>query len=185
MVLEIENKKINNDIRLENQISLERGAVDENSLDIVPILLTEEFLLAYYIYDFLLDGYKVISTQDITKIGRGDIEKYHSSILKNEDTLHKSNSIEFGKIKNWETLFHFLKNEEVIVDISLKEPENNDFFVGKIVEANAEFLEILEISPLGKWEEKGETVWYSHIALVSFGNNYSEMLLKYSETIDK
>jgi len=185
MIFDIEMEKLNNDIKLEKQISIKRDVIDENSLDIVPILLTEDFLLAHYVYDFLVDGYKAIAMKGITRIRRDDIEEYHSSILRKEGIIHKENNIARDEIKNWETFFRFLKNEKLIVDISLEKPENDSFFVGMITKVGKDSLKILEINPLGRWKEESKKICYSDITLVSFGNNYSKMMLKYSEKMKR
>ena len=176
-----ENRIKINDIKEGEVISIEREELDDYDMELIPQMIGENLLLASYVYDFEVDGFKVMNKRDITKIERGEIEKFHEFILDKEGIKKKVN-VQIT-IDSWYTFFSSMSRKEII-DISLeREQSKENFFVGKIENVFQEAFELLKIDATGK-KVNIITILYSEITLVSFQNRYSMFLKKYGETID-
>lgn len=57
------------------QVTIEREEVDDEPITAIPIMISDQLLLIHYLYDFFMDGYKVLCISDITKIRREEIEE--------------------------------------------------------------------------------------------------------------
>ena len=68
-------------IDYKKQVTIERDEVDDEEITAIPIMMSRQLLLVHYLYDFYMDGYKVLRISDITKIERGEIA------LKNRQNL--------------------------------------------------------------------------------------------------
>lgn len=167
-------------IAQKKQMTIEREEIDEEPITAIPIMISQQLLLIHYLYDFYLDGYKVLCLADITEIERGEIEKFHDKIIEKEKILD-SLSVPNVSIGSWESFFNTIIKENRLIDISLENVLNRvSFFVGKVKVVGKNHLELLEIDGLGFYKKETTTIFYSDITLVSFGNRYSEFLNKYS-----
>ena len=132
-----------------------------------------------------LDGYKVLCISDITKIKRGEIEKFHDEIIYKEGILDLLCTPKIS-ISSWNVFFSTMMKENKLIDISLeKVQDETTFFVGKIKSARKDYLELQEVDALGNYKHKITKLYYKDITLVSFGNRYSELLDKYLYNIKK
>lgn len=167
-------------IAQKKQMTIEREEIDDEPITAIPVMISQQLLLIHYLYDFYLDGYKVLCLADITEIERGEIEKFHDKIIDKErmlDSLCNPNV----SISSWESFFDTIIKENKLIDISLEKVQNRaSFFVGKVKAAEKNYLELLEIDGLGIYKKEATKILYSDITLVSFGNRYSEFLNKYS-----
>ena len=55
-------------IASKKQVTIEREDVDDEPITAIPIMISQELLLIHYLYDFYIDGYKVLCIPDITTI---------------------------------------------------------------------------------------------------------------------
>lgn len=159
-------------------ITVERESLDDYDMELIPQKIGGNLLLASYVYDFEIDGFKVITIKDITKIKRGEAERFHDFILEKEGlkTKAKMNL----PIDSWYDFFLSIPQNEVI-DISLeKEMYKENFFVGKIQEITENHLDFLTIDMKGKRSDCVQ-ISYEDITLVSFQNRYSKLLQKYGD----
>lgn len=164
----------------QKQVTIEWEEVDDEPITAIPIMISDQLLLIHYLYDFFMDGYKVLCRSDITKIRRGEIEEFHDQIMYKEgiSNLLRTPNV---SISSWNDFFSAMVNENRLIDISLEKVQNEkSFFVGKVRSAKKNFLELQEIDVLGNYEREITKLFYKDITLVSFGNRYSELLDKYS-----
>ena len=69
--------------------SIKREEIDDESLSTISIAVSNQLLIVQYLYDFNFDGFKVLSMNDISKIGRGKVEEFHDKILISEGLIVK------------------------------------------------------------------------------------------------
>ena len=177
---ENDKKIIKECILAKNIIHIEREDIDYHVLEAVPIDMNNKFLLIQYIYDFYFDGFKLVCLSDITSINRGETEKFHDKIVKEErNTINAENLVNVN-IKNWKSFFQFIFETEKMIDISLeRKEEGRTFFVGKVVSVSESSLEFLEVYPAGAWYKDTTSISYEDITMVSFNSNFCNMLGKY------
>lgn len=175
-----ENRRtIQNCIVNKQQISIERNEIDDNAITAIPISESEKLLLIEYIYDFNMDGFKVILIDTITSVVRSEVEIFHDKIFKEEGIKSEFDNISDLPIHNWYVLFGAVMHTEKVIDISLGKTEDA-FYVGRIIHVNDTFIEFQEISPTGEWDKDTVLIYYDDIIMASFQNRYSQILAKYS-----
>lgn len=167
-------------IDYKRQVTIERDRVDDEELTAIPIMMSRQLLLVHYLYDFYLDGYKVLRISDITRVERGEVEEFHDKIIDREGMLEVSCPPKVS-IVSWKDFFCTMIEENKMIDISLEKLQSGKtFFVGKVKAAKENFLEFQEIDVLGNYERKTVKILYRDITLVSYENRYSVLLDKYS-----
>jgi len=175
------NKKIVEEcIISKNIIHIEREDIDYHVLEAIPIDINSKFLLFQYIYDFYFDGFKLICLDDITSIERGEIEKFHDKVVKEEEKTINAEEVSNINIKDWKSFFQSIFEIGKMIDISLEWKEKGRaFFVGKVVSVSESSLELLEVYPEGTWYKETTSISYEDITMVSFNSNFCNMLGKY------
>lgn len=168
-------------IASKGQVTIEREEIDDEPITAIPIMRSQQLLLIHYLYDFYIDGYKVLCISDVTKIERGEIEEFHDEILLKEGMLNLLHTPKVS-ISSWKDFFNSMMEENRLIDISLEKVEyGKTFFVGKVRAAKENFLELQEMDGLSNYKSEIAKLFYKDITLVSFGNRYSEFLDKYSQ----
>ena len=167
-------------IKAKNIMHIERENIDYHVLEAIPVDMNNKFLLIQYIYDFYYDGFKLICLDDITSIKRGEIEKFHDKIVEEEEKTINIKDLVNVDIKEWKPFFQSIFETGKMIDIYLeRKEEGRTFFVGKVVSVSESHLELLEIYPAGDWYKDTTSISYKDITMVSFNNNFCNMLEKY------
>lgn len=175
-------EKIKEYIKDFSQIYIYRDDIDDDGIAGIPLKINNDFLLILYLYDFVFDGYKVLTLDDITEWRGNQIEEFHDYILAQEGTVKNADRLENLNIDSWKNIFGFLQNHQKMIDISLeREEEKRNFFVGKVDEVFEDSIMLREISVTGEYKNRRKRIYYKDITLISFGNRYSEMLDKYGD----
>ena len=157
-------------IASKKQVTIEREDVDDEPITAIPIMISQELLLIHYLYDFYIDGYKVLCLLDITKIARGEIEEFHDEIIHKEGILNLLCAPKVS-ICSWKDFFDSMLKENRLIDISLEKVQSGKtFFVGKVRATNENFLELQEMDGLANYKCDMTKLFYKDITLVSFGN---------------
>lgn len=179
----MENAKeiLNEFVKERRQVHIEREDIDDEAVTAIPLKVGNQLALVQYLYDFSMDGYKVLCLEDFTEIKRGRIEEFHDRIFREEGMLDAVCVPEVS-IDSWMSFFASMCEQNRMLDISLERLRSEEtFFVGKVKLVQGDSLELWEIDALGNYESEPATIYYKDITMVSFGNRYSEFLDKYSQ----
>lgn len=145
----------------------------------IPVKISKKLLLVHYLFDFYVDGFKVMCLSDITNIRRNEIEIFHDEIIWQEGLLETWYVPEVS-MDGWKEFFASIMKMDKMMDISLERKEKGrSFFVGKVIKVKKKYIQFLEIDVYGDYKDKTTRICYKDITLVSFGNRYSEMYDKY------
>ncbi len=167
-------------VKERRQADIERDDVDDQPITAIPLKVGNQLVLIQYLYDFAMDGYKVLCLEDITAIQWGAVEEFHDRIFREEGMLDAV-CVPSVSIDSWMSFFASMFEEERMLDISLERLRSEEmFFVGKVKLVEGDSLELLEIDPLGNYKSEPVKIYYKDITMVSFGNRYSDFLDKYS-----
>lgn len=168
------------------EIGIWREKIDDDLISAIPLKRSNDLLLILYLYDFMLDGYKVLSMKDITEIQREESDKFQDYIIQRQGIIKNVDRLEKVNIDSWNDVFRFLHEKDKMLDISLERIENKrNFFVGKVDEIYDNFMMFREVTTLGIFKERRKKIYYEDITMISFGNKYSEMLDKYADEYKK
>lgn len=167
-------------VKERRQVYIERDDIDDEPITLIPLKVSNQLVLVQYLYDFAMDGYKVLCLEDITAIQRGKIEEFHDRIFQEEGMLDAMR-VPNVSMDSWMSFFANMYEEKRMLDISQERIQSEmTFFVGKVKLVEGDSLELLEIDALGNYKSEPTKIYYKDITMVSFGNRYSEFLDKYS-----
>lgn len=161
-----------------HEIMIKRSNIDKDLLYCIPLKVGQDLVLVQYLYDFLIDGYKILRIKDITAIRSGDQERFSEKILCDEGILNQIQT-PLVNVDNWGTVLRdvFALEKNIVVEC-----ENlGEFYIGRIVEVSKSTLSLLHFDPLGEWDDEPTQIIFKDISLVSFDDRYSSIMSKYTK----
>lgn len=159
--------------------SFERSQIDDLALYGIPLMLSNDLLAFYEIYDFEFDGIKFIRPDDITAVCHGESELFIDKILKSEQILMPDNDLRLniGSLKDLMTQYH-----DKFIILECEKSCNKTFFIGKIKKTGDVSLDFLNFDGLGVWDNKTTNIEYSSITCVTVKSRYLDIISKYVKT---
>lgn len=156
-----------------------RRDIDSDYIYGIPLLLQKELVLVQFICDFTIDGYKILCLRDITEVYCSEEEIVYKKIMEQEGIFKEAVISQIENFINWKGLFEFLKKKYRAVIIECEELGEEDFYIGRVVEATETEVKILYYDTMYRWNEVPDIIRYDSITLVSFGDRYSTISSKY------
>lgn len=156
-----------------------REDIDSDYIYGIPLLLQNELVLVQFICDFTIDGFKVLCLRDITEVYRSEEEIVYKKIMEQEGIFKEAVVPQIENFINWKGLFEYLKKKYRSVIIECEELGEEDFYIGKVVEATETEVKILYYNTMYRWNKVPDKIQYDSITLVSFGDRYSTISSKY------
>ena len=164
------------------QVSISSKVMDDDEISAIPLKISDDLLCIMYIFDFVCDGYKVLRIKDITELKRDEVDEFHDYIINKQGIIRDVDRLDNLNVDSWNTVFDYLCDNEIMLDISLEAKEiGKNFFVGKVEKVNDNNIMLREVDAFGEYKKKSKRIYYDDITMISFGNRYSEMLDKYGE----
>lgn len=162
----------------QHYIRVVRKKVDNYPMECIPVVLGEKLVIVQYLYDFQIDGYKVLRIRDITQILAGECERFQEYILKKEGIYDQIKKPAFTSLNNWETFFRqYSLNKNIVIEC--EKIEDGQFYLGKIIEVYSNFLIFLRFDALCEWDQEPKKIFYKDVTSVSFEDRYTNILSKY------
>lgn len=156
--------------------SFERNKIDDLTLYGIPLLISNDLLALYEIYDFEFDGIKVIRLDDITAVYHSESELFIDKILKNEQILIPDNNLKLN-IDSLKDLMVQYADKFIILEC--EKNYNNTFYIGKIKKIGDLSVDFLNFDGLGIWDDKSTNIEYSSITCVTVKSRYLNIISKY------
>lgn len=160
-----------------HEITIKRSNIDKGLLYCIPLKVGQDLVFVQYLYDFLIDGYKILRIKDITAIRSGDQERFSEKILRDEGILNQIKTPPVN-VNNWGTVLHdiLVLEKNVVVECEIL----GEFYIGRIVEVSKTTLSLLHFDPLGVWDDEPTQIDFKDISVVSFDDRYSSIMSKYT-----
>jgi hypothetical protein len=70
-------------------VTIERANIDENIIQGYILHESDSLVLIYSVFDFYLDGLRVLRKNDITSMTSTDTDKFHAKLLRDEGIYQK------------------------------------------------------------------------------------------------
>ena len=164
-----------------NHCSVKREAISPYFIYCFPICHSANLLLIEVVEDFLPDGYKIIRKDDITEIRYNESDEFAEYFFKKEEIIHGEQRPD---IKNLDSIKEVLKQfvdseENIIVEC---ETDDDNFFIGKVIECGEDTFFFLNFDGVGKWNQSPVEVLYSKVTCISLRARYLRIMSKYLTT---
>lgn len=159
-------------------VSVMRESISEHSSDGFPISLSTQLVQLLNVWDFHIDGYKIFPILDISEVTCEETEQFFHKIMEQEGGINPVSILTPSTLENWQALFNFFyDNKQIIV---VEDEHNGTFLIGKVIKIEEERMLMSPVDALGVWDEESKPIEYCSITSVSYGDKYSEMLIKYA-----
>lgn len=160
-------------------IEISRAKVDDQPMLCYPLAESKSHLLVQYIFDFYLDGYKIINVSDITSVKRDESIVFCEYIIQSEKLDDfKIPNIE---LENWHTIMKYFQLSKKTVMIDVNTDKYTELCVGVVKEVNNHGLKLNHIDGKGKLILPNKKINFDSIAQLSFNDRYSDLMGKYAE----
>lgn len=147
---------------------------EDNYYYYIPLKIKEGFFLGAVEDDFLLDGYSVRRIKDIKSAElRDDLT---STIIKKEAILEKLVIPEID-LNSWENIFYSLS--KVNKNIIIEDEYNEEFWIGKIIDINRDYVLFKYFDADGIWSEEPVKIGYNIVTSITFNSRYVDVFSKY------
>lgn len=172
-------KKLEIQIKEHNVIRIDRNKIDVCTIDCVPLLMGKDMILVQYLYDYMIDGYRIIRMSDITSIHHNDVDRFSKEILMKEKILDKIKSSPINNIDNFNNIFQQLRKIGKNIVIEIETMDSTDLYIGQIKEVYDDSVLFWNFDGLGKWDEAPARIYFHDITVIIFDDRYSTIISKY------
>ncbi len=177
-MIDFEIEKIEECIKNGQLCAINRDMIDELSMYCFPIAMSEKLLLVLNVYDFNIDGYKIIRLEDISEVFCEDAEEFNEMIIRKEGILDNF-SPEILDIENLKKVFnYFLKTKKNII-VQCEGYNESLFYVGSVSKVGKGDISLKTFDGVGIIDEKEAVIPLSKITCVSYDSRYVNIISKY------
>ena len=140
-------------------------------LDLSPTLV-----LIHSESDFLLDGYSVLRTPDITAVRSGKYERFLERMMREEGLIDEVGIDKSLDLTDWRSLLLGLKQlgRNVIIECEIGDEEKDEFYIGRIERVNQATVSLRHFDALGRWDVAPTRIRIATITNVRFADRYTE-----------
>lgn len=170
--------KIEKCINEKKLCAIGREYVDTLCLYGYPTNMSKELCAMHFVYDFTIDGYKIIRKSDITEVYSGEEEAFLSSVTEKENAGFAVKAPELN-IESMESLFEDLMEKGTLVTVECEDFEENILLIGKVVGTDGDVVELKTFDGMGRWDKEISSVDIDDVSCVSIGNSYMNIIEKY------
>ena len=160
-------------------VSIKRSGIDSNKIQGFVLDESDELLLLLYVYDFNLDGYMVLSKEDITYIETTDTDKFQTRLLEKSGALKNVNFNVCFNLSSWKEFINSARKEYTYFIFEEEKLEKSELTIGLIVGTAEESFQMKYFTGIGSWLEEIECLNYSDITSCQIRSKYLNMYENY------
>lgn len=175
-MLDSEIKKLKECAQENYLCGINRDMIDDLTSCGFPLAVSENLVLTANVYNFNIDGYKIMRTQDITEVICGEEEEFTEMILRREKICDDFTP-EIIDISGLKSVFKALADKCIIVQC--ESFEESYFYEGKVCEVGKGEIVMKTFDTTGVWDDEMSHIPLSKITSVSYGGRYITMMEKY------
>jgi hypothetical protein len=140
-----------------------------------------ELVLFHPFHDFYPEGYTALRVADIKRVRSGKHERFWEVMLRGEGLMERVGISDDLPLDDFRSLLVALHERDQYVTISCesREPDDDGFFIGRVVALDHESVSILHFDALGNWDEEPFVIAYGYITQVQFDTPYINTITKY------
>ncbi len=171
-------QKIEKCIDAKSLCAIEREYVDTLCIYGYPVKMSDELCMLTFVYDFTVDGYKIIRKSDVTEVYFGEEEKFLQKVTESENDGFAPKALDV-KIDSMRALFEDLKKSGSLVTVECEDFEGNILLIGKVDSVDGDVLTLRTFDGVGKWDKETSSVDIDDVSCVSLDNLYMKIIEKY------
>ena len=146
--------------------AINRDMIDYLTICGFPLSLTENLVLIANVYNFDIDGYKIMRTQDITEVFCGEEEKFNEMIIKSEK-IYDSFRAEIIDISGLKSAFNALMQKNECIIVQCEGAEESLFYEGMVTEVGKGEIVMKTFDVTGVWDTEPAHIPLNKITSIS------------------
>lgn len=146
------------------------------------IAVGKEWALFHPFHDFYPEGYTVFRVRDVVELRSGEFERHWERMLEAESLLSGLEGPFDLPLDDVRALLEGIRRlgENVIVECEgAKMSQDDDFYIGRILQVDLETASFAHFDALGRWESKPQEIRLAEITLVQLRTPYVQTMSKY------
>jgi len=143
---------------------------------------SDDLIFLQYVYDFNLDGFKVIRRSDIEEIKSDEADIFYTQMMKDDGLYQKIDFSRDYDVKDWNTVLSTIAKyyKFVIIEDEIDENKNSFLFViGKVQKIKKNGVSILGFSGDAEWHDSPTDIEYEKITCITMGSDYANAYERY------
>jgi hypothetical protein len=153
-------------------VSIYRDLIDGQSTDGYVLAFSDQLVVLQYVYDFHLDGLKVLRVADISEVDSSDTNDFQKQLMIKEGLEQQ---VPFGMTldaADWPTVLAQLSATYPMMIIECEDSDENSFVIGRVIRILDDSVEMLGFAGNGTWDEESVTLAFEDITCCQVGSNY-------------
>ncbi len=164
-----------------NKVRMTRGIGDEGFHNGFVVGVGQRWVLFAPFHDFYAEGFEVVRLEDITALRSGEYERHWDRMLQHEGALDHLGSPPEVPLDDIGQLLRALKQAGHNVIVECEDQEEEDFFIGEILDVGDRMLKFANFGGLGNWDEQPDDIPLTEVTRVQIGTPYVRTFSKYLE----
>jgi hypothetical protein len=144
--------------------------------------LGRDLVLLHQFHDFYPEGYTALRVADVKRVRSGEHERFWEAMFRGEGLLERVGIPYEVPLDDFRSLLAALhgRGQHVIIECEdRKTSEDDEFFIGRIIDLGDEAVSIRYFDSMGRWDEKPCVIDYGDITKIQFDTPYINTLTKY------
>jgi hypothetical protein len=168
-----------------NLVSIYREPIDSNSIEGYVLALSDDLVVLQFVYDFKLDGIKVIRTADISEVDCSDTNLLQKDLMSQEGLEQIVPFDATFNTGNWRALLSQFAQAYPLMILECEAQDEADFVIGRVVNTSSDKVLILGFSGDGKWDENPTSLAFGDLTSCRVGANYINVYQRYFERMTR
>jgi len=153
-------------------VSLRRSEIDDHDIHGYVLDVSKKLVALQYVYDFNLDGLRLVRRKDITEVRRTKADAFHQKLLAAEGL---ERLVPFGvkfDLENWRSIIQQLEASCPVLIFEDERRSDPQFEIGRVVNVADSQVKVLGFSAIARWAKKPTTIPYAALTCIQANNNY-------------
>lgn len=164
-----------------NCVTVYRELIDAYSIRGYLLDAGRELVLMQSVYDFSLDGFRLLRRRDITDIVYDAAEQFLEYIQVQEGIANAVGCPYALALDDWKDAFESWRTQQrnLIIEVESHDDDMERMMIGRIVDVTTDAVILHGFDATGQWDEKPTRMSCRDITTVSLDTRYCNILSKY------
>lgn len=163
-------------------VRIERARFPAEFAEGVPLAVgTDLVLLALVDVDhFRPNGFGIFRLADLSDVRSDEYERFMERVLEGEGTPVSRLEPPDVRIYDWRQAARDLARSGELVIVEAEESQEDEFWLGRIVDVDDDGIWLLPLGALGEWDDESVAITFGEITQLRFRERYAEVYGRYA-----
>lgn len=155
--------------------------LDPNLIQGFVLAHSEKLVALQSVYDFNLDGVRIIRAADITEIKCSLTDKFQKRLLEAEGLIDR---VPFGTafdLRSWQSAISQLSRAYSLMILECEAGDEKDFAIGRALKTTTASVQFQYFSGVGDWSAETVKLTYKKISSCQVDTNYANVYQRFFE----